>query len=97
LPAWDQKKARFSYCVAPASSPPTNYAKAVTLVQEVDGLPLALDQAGAYIDETHTSLPGYLTLYRAQHARLLASRGERAFEHPAPVATTWSLSFQKVV
>jgi len=74
----------------------TDRAKALTLVQELDGLPLALDQAGAYIEETRSSLSGYLTLYQEQRAKLLAWRGGRAFEHPAPVATTWSLSFEKV-
>jgi tetratricopeptide (TPR) repeat protein len=74
----------------------TDRAQALTLVQELDGLPLALDQAGAYIEETRSSLSGYLTLYRAQRAKLLAWRGGRAFEHPAPVTTTWSLSFEKV-
>ena len=71
-------------------------ANALTLVQELDGLPLALDQAGAYIEETRFSLSGYLMLYRQQRANLLAWRGGRAFEHPAPVTTTWSLSFEKV-
>jgi hypothetical protein len=74
----------------------TDRTRAVTLVQELDGLPLALDQAGAYIEETRSSLSGYLNLYQAQRAKLLAWRGGRAFEHPAPVTTTWSLSFEKV-
>jgi hypothetical protein len=74
----------------------TDQARALTLVQELDGLPLALDQAGAYIEETRSSLSGYLTLYRAQRTKLLAWRGGRAFEHPAPVTATWSLSFEKV-
>ncbi len=36
------------------------------LVEELDGLPLALDQAGAYIEETGCSLSEYLALY-ARH------------------------------
>ena len=65
------------------------------LAQLMDGLPLALDQAGAYILETHCGVAGYLALYQQQRAELLKQRGP-ALGHPDPVATTWSLSFQKV-
>ena len=66
------------------------------IVQVMDGLPLALEQAGAYIEETECGLQGYLRLYRAQGVRLLKEYGEFAPDHPKPVATTWSLSFEKV-
>ncbi len=74
----------------------TDCAIALELVQELDGLPLALDQAGAYIEETRSSLSGYLTLYRQQRTKLLQWRGDNVFEHSAPVATTWSLAFEKI-
>jgi tetratricopeptide (TPR) repeat protein len=67
-----------------------------TIVQAMDGLPLALDQAGAYIEETSCGLQGYLQLYQAQGTRLLKERGELVSDHPDPVATTWSLSFKNV-
>src|SRR5207253_5227285 len=41
-------------------------------------------------------LTGYLGLYRQQRVKLLKQRGGLVANHPAPVATTWSLSFQKV-
>ena len=66
------------------------------IVQEMDGLPLAIDQAGAYIDETGCSLSHYLELYRANHARLLKRRGSPDSGYPASVATTWLISFKKV-
>lgn len=62
----------------------------------LDGLPLALDQAGAYIKETPTTLATYLQLYQARRAELLSIRGSENQEYPASVATTWSLSFEKV-
>ncbi len=62
----------------------------------MDGLPLALDQAGAYIEETGCSLSDYLQLYKTHHADLLKERGERKDYHPDPVASTWALSFEKV-
>ena len=69
---------------------------ALSISQELGGLPLALDQAGAYIEETQYSLPDYLQLYRSQRAELLKARGGLVPDHPEPVATTWSLSFQQV-
>jgi hypothetical protein len=62
----------------------------------MDGLPLALDQAGAYIEETECGLQGYFHLYRAQGIQLLKERGGLVTDHPDPVATTWSLSFKNV-
>jgi len=77
-----------------ATAPDRSLAEAV--VRELDGLPLALDQAGAYIEETNCGLSGYLDLYRTRRKDLLQRRSLLRSEHPEPVATTWSLSFQKV-
>src|SRR5205807_2457481 len=74
----------------------TDRQAAEQIVAEMDGLPLALDQAGAYIDEIRCDLPTYLKRYRTQHAVLLGRRGRSSHDHPDPVATTWSLSFQQV-
>ncbi len=77
-------------------APATDRSLAEAVVRELDGLPLALDQAGAYIEETNYSLSGYLDLYRTRRKDLLQRRSKLRSEHPEPVATTWSLSFQKV-
>ncbi len=69
---------------------------ALVLTKELGGLPLALDQAGAYIEETQCSLADYLQQYQTRRAELLAHRGMLIDDHPEPVATTWSLSFAKV-
>ena len=74
----------------------TDQATARDIVQAMDGLPLALDQAGAFIEETHCGLSDYLHLYRTRQADLLKRRGKMVADHPDPVATIWSLSFQKV-
>ncbi len=71
-------------------------AQAAEIVTELDALPLALDQAGAYIDETRCGLPAYLTLYRTRRRDLLRRRGRQPVDHPEPVAATWSISFQQV-
>jgi hypothetical protein len=71
-------------------------AIALAISQELGGLPLALDQAGAYIEETQCSLADYLQFCRTQRAELLKARGGLVLDHPDPVATTWSLSFAQV-
>jgi tetratricopeptide (TPR) repeat protein len=71
-------------------------AEAERIVEAMDGLPLALDQAAAYIQETQCSLADYLPAYQEEQARLLHRRGDSGKDHPSPVATTWSLSFTQV-
>jgi len=66
------------------------------IVQALDGLPLAIDQAAAYIEERRCSLAVYLDLYQKRSLELLKRRGRFVSNHPQPVATTWSLSFKMV-
>jgi tetratricopeptide (TPR) repeat protein len=61
-----------------------------------DGLPLALDQAGAYVAARQCSLANYLHLYRNHRHILLQERGGLIPEHPDAVATTWSISFGRI-
>ncbi len=70
--------------------------EASNIVVALDHFPLALDQAGAYLEETGCSFTDYLDLYQAQRQKVLARRGKQATNYPESVATTWSLSFQKV-
>lgn len=69
-------------------------AKAISRL--LDGLPLALDQAGAYIEETGCSLWGYVECYQTQRATLLNRRGYPVIDHPASVTTTFSLAFARI-
>jgi len=69
---------------------------ATKISEELGGLALALDQAGAYIEETACSLSDYLKRYCTRRAAMLKRRGENAHDYPASVATTWSLSFEQV-
>jgi tetratricopeptide (TPR) repeat protein len=73
-----------------------NQSDARAIANFLDGLPLAIDQAGAYIEETRCSLSGYRERYQKERATLLKERGHLFSVHPASVATTFSLSFQKV-
>ena len=75
---------------------PADLTLAREITEELGGLPLALDQAGAYVEETQCGLARYLQLYRLRRTALLQRRGGVVSDHPEPVATTWSLSFEKV-
>ena len=57
------------------------------LAAELGGLPLALEQAAAYMESTGRGIGQYLGLFRRRRAELLG-RGE--------VATTWSLAFAQL-
>jgi tetratricopeptide (TPR) repeat protein len=70
--------------------------QALAICQEMGGLPLALDQAGAYLEETGIDLASYQHLYQQHRAMLLEQRRGLVADHPSPVATTWSLSFHQV-
>ena len=67
---------------------------AVDLAAELGGLPLALEQAGAYIEATGGTLAGYLSVFVERRAELLA-RGEAA-GHPAGVAATLGLALSRL-
>ncbi len=70
--------------------------EATNIVIALDHFPLALDQAGAYIEETRCRFVDYLQIYQNHRQALLARRGLQGAHYPDSVATTWSLSFQKV-
>ena len=78
-------------------APVNERREAEEIAQLLDGLPLALDQAGAYIEENGCSLADYLNLYRLRGASLLKRRGAFGRRgYPDSVATTWSLAFERV-
>jgi hypothetical protein len=69
-------------------------ATAGELAVELGGLPLALEQAAAYMQATGTTMAGYLRLFRNRQADLLA-RGEAAW-HTADVAATLGLAVSRL-
>jgi len=76
------------------SAPEGLRKQAQVLSEAVGGLPLALDQAAAFIDENRISPEKYLALYRDEQS-LLARRGDESADHP-PVSSTFSLAFKKL-
>ncbi len=73
-----------------------NRLQAIAIAEELRGYPLALDQAGAYLEETQRPLSSYLALYKEKQAIFLGKRGRAANDHPDPVTTTLRLTFQKI-
>ena len=67
---------------------------ALELADELGGLPLALEQAAAYIQATGNSLAGYLESLRRRRPEMLA-RGEPT-GYGSTVAATWSLAFGRL-
>ncbi len=64
------------------------------LAGELGGLPLALEQAAAYMQATGTTLARYLPMFRARQADLLA-HGQAA-GHPVDVAATLGLALSRL-
>lgn len=67
---------------------------AIELVRELGGLALAIDQAGAYIEQTDCGLEGYLIRYRKNAAAMLKERGGfvHSKDHPEAVYKTFLLA-----
>jgi hypothetical protein len=65
---------------------------ALDLAGELGGLPLALEQAAAYMQASGESLAGYLASFLLRRAAML-DRGE-PIGYPETVATTWRLAFE---
>ncbi|MEO6887828.1 MAG: tetratricopeptide repeat protein, partial [Ktedonobacteraceae bacterium] len=73
----------------------TDVALAREIARKMDGLPLALDQAGAYIEATQCSLSDYLQLLHMSQSRLLDERDAYA-DHPLSVTKTFALAFKQI-
>jgi hypothetical protein len=72
----------------------TDQVVAAALAEELGGLPLALEQAAAYCEQTSLGLAGYLDRYRRAYTRLL-DKGAPG-DYPASVGTTWRLNLDRI-
>lgn len=66
------------------------YDDARRLAVALGNLPIAMDHAAAYLDETGASVDAYLELYQKDPYGLLSTKVDT--EYPLPVAATWSIS-----
>ena len=74
--------------------PGDEWQTATTLTHELGGLALAIDQAGAYIEQTDCGLAGYLDRFRNSSAEILKHYGIDD-EHPRSVYQTFLLAWRK--
>ena len=72
----------------------SDWASALELAKQLGGLPLALEQAAAYLQATGACLADYLASFRGRRGALLA-RGEPV-GYSGTVATAWSLAFDRI-
>lgn len=78
---------------------PAQRAEALALCRLLGALPLALEQAAAYIQETGCGLAGYRKVYELSRKDLLQTKVQykRLYtDYSESVATTWLVSFQRV-
>jgi tetratricopeptide (TPR) repeat protein len=70
--------------------------RAAAIAGELDGLALALEQAGAYIDKQRLSLAEYLQRWEARRPEVLGWHDPRLMKYPASVAVTWETTFTQL-
>ena len=68
---------------------------AATLAETLGDLPLALEQAGAYVDATRTTLGEYLTLFSSRRRELWPEEHAPS-GYSDTVDTTWNIAFDRM-
>jgi tetratricopeptide (TPR) repeat protein len=69
---------------------------AIMLARELDGLPLALATAGAYLDQVAVNLSDYLRLYKQSWVQLQESSPELDSYVDRTLYSTWQISFDHI-
>jgi hypothetical protein len=75
-----------------SKAPEVRLAAACELSQLMGGLPLALEQAGAYIEATGRGVKDYLTLYRQYRSVLQNEKYGPVPTYREPVALAWKMA-----
>ena len=69
---------------------------ALALAAALGCLPLALEQAAAFVTANDTSFKDYLTSFRNRHLELLNETGPVAGDYQASVETTWAMNVAQI-
>jgi NB-ARC domain len=75
-------------------NPGVSYEDAARLAERLGDLPLALEQASAWIEASGTTVPEYLRLLTARMHDLL--QANRAADYPMSVAATWGVALDRL-
>jgi Predicted transcriptional regulators len=75
--------------------PSRQLTTARNIVSAIGYLPLAIDQAGSYIEATHCCLGHYFQLFQSSPQLLLAIR-DTHMDHPLSVTQTFELAFEQL-
>ena len=75
---------------------PDDDSIAAEIARELDGLALALEQAGAYINERRLSLAEYLADWKSNRRKVLEWHDPESMTYPASVAVTWVTTFERL-
>jgi tetratricopeptide (TPR) repeat protein len=70
--------------------------QATALAEALDGLPLALEQAAAFIVRNRMRLVDYLRAWEGERRRVLQWFDPQVMRYPASVAATWQHTFQQL-
>ncbi|KAF7512688.1 hypothetical protein GJ744_000255 [Endocarpon pusillum] len=73
-----------------------NDPDAKALVSKLDGLPLALSTAGAYLEHVTTSFAEYLQLYETSWLKLQRTSPTLHSYEDRPLYTTWQVTFDRI-
>lgn len=73
-----------------------NVAASLALNKELDGLPLALEQAGAFIMRKGIDISLYLSMYRRLGISQLEKEQAITGQYPSSVLRTWTINFEAV-
>lgn len=93
----DIRSERIPCCELEQWQNPPEWIAADRLAQALGCLPLALEQAGAYLyNQKALSFAGYLQAYRQRQLQLLERQQPVMENYPASVKTTWEINFQAV-
>ncbi len=71
-------------------------SRAASIARELDGLALALEQSGAYIDKLRLSFAEYIERWEAKRPEVLRWHDLRLMQYPASVAVTWETTFAQL-
>ncbi|KAH9207082.1 hypothetical protein DL95DRAFT_450501 [Leptodontidium sp. 2 PMI_412] len=69
---------------------------AIALVKELDGLPLALSTAGAYLEHVTMSFSDYLRLYKTSWLKLQTTSPLLDSYEDRKLHTTWQITFDRI-